>query len=250
MTVSPITPPELPKRFYAQATAVETAGGHQVHLDGRALRTPGKAVIQLSAQETAQETAAEWAAQGERIDPSTMPMTRLVNTIVDGVVPDPAAIRDDLSRYVETDLLVYRAEGPEGLCRRQSEGWDPILAWAQERIGGPFHMATGVMHVAQPPQTLERFRAILSQTSDPFRVAALHQMTTLTGSAILALAVAEERVTGADAFELAHVDEDWNISLWGDDAEAAARRAARRADMLVAERLYRQMSGQMPANHS
>ncbi|RIY01539.1 ATPase [Aureimonas flava] len=227
--------PELPKRFYADVTVEETADGFEIRLDGRPVRTPARRLLALSARAPADIVAAEWAGQGTHIDPATMPVTRLVNTVLDGVATDPAATRTDLGRYAETDLLAYRADEPERLVARQAEAWDPMIEWVAERFGARVAVASGVMHVAQAPATLEALRARLDAETDPFRLAAIHQMTTLTGSLILALAVAEGRLGAPEAWRLAHVDEDWNISLWGEDAEASARREARFADMRAAE---------------
>ncbi len=236
---NPIQKPELPKRFYTDVTVEETAEGFEIRLDGRPVRTPARTLLALPARAPAEAVAAEWAGQGTHIDPATMPVTRLVNTVLDGVANDPNATRADLARYAETDLIAYRADEPERLAKRQAEAWDPLAAWLEERFGVRIATAAGVMHVAQPPETLEALRARLGEESDPFRLAAIHQMTTLTGSLILALAVAADRLDAAEAWRLAHVDEDWNISLWGEDEEAKARREARFADMRAADLLLR-----------
>ncbi len=234
-----IQKPELPKRFYKDVTIETGASGFEVRLDGRPVRTPARTLLALSSQRVADAVAAEWAAQGTHIDPATMPVTRLANTVLDGVAKDPGATRDDLGRYAETDLIAYRADAPERLVARQAEAWDPLVAWVEERFGVRLAVASGVMHVAQETATLEALRARLHEEADPFRLAAIHQMTTLTGSLILALAVADGRLDAAEAWRLAHVDEDWNISLWGEDDEASARREARFADMRAADQLLK-----------
>lgn len=252
MTETIPKPPELPRRFYESASVAEADGRWRVLLDGRLVRTPGRAVLETQSPALADAVAQEWSAQGERIDPSTMPLTRLLNTAIDGVAPRLAETRDDLARYVETDLLFYRADSPQRLVARQAEGWGPIVDWAGERIGGAFEITFGVMHVAQPPQAVQAFKALLSTITDPLEMAALHQMTTLTGSVLLAVAVLEGRLNAETAFALAHVDEDWNIELWGEDEEAAQRRALRRADMVASGHAI-SLAGrrdQIPANQS
>jgi len=224
----------LPKRFYQTVTLAEAAGGFSVLLDGRPVKTPGRRPLAVPLPAAAEILAAEWEAQRERIDPATMPMTRLVNTVIEAIADDPAPVRDDIGRYVETDLLFYRAGSPERLVQRQREGWDPILDWAKDSFGGRFVLAEGVMHVAQPPASVEAFRTWLTKIDDPFCIAAMHQATTLTGSALLALAVAEGRLSAKEAWSLGHLDEDWNIEQWGADAEAAARRGQRWEEMRVA----------------
>ena len=234
--MSPAAPerPVLPKRFYADAAVAPDGSAFAVHLDGRGIRTPLRRPLQVPTAALAEAVAAEWRAQGEWIDPATMPLTRLLNTAVDGVADTLAATRDDLAAYVETDLLFYRAGEPERLVARQDAVWSPVVAWAERRLGARFSLAEGVMHVAQPPSSIAAFRNWASGFHDPLLVAALHQMTTLTGSALLTLAVTERHRTPAEAWSAAHLDEDWNIALWGADDEAAARRAARERDFLAA----------------
>lgn len=228
------TRPELPKRFYTSVDVVPGPDGYAVQLDGRGVRTPARAHLTIPSETVAQAVAGEWRAQERVIDPATMPVTRLVNTVIDGVAPNPEPIRRDLERYAETDLLAYRAEGPDRLVQRQSERWDPIVRWAEGEVAALFAVGQGVMFVAQPPETVDALRRRLNAERDPFRVAALHQATTLTGSLLLALALAGGRLDAAAAWSLAHLDEDWNIELWGEDEEARARRDARFADMQAA----------------
>jgi chaperone required for assembly of F1-ATPase len=173
--------------------------------------------------------------QGERIDPATMPLTKLANSAIDGVSGREQAVIDDIMAYAGSDLLCYRADGPRGLIDAQREHWDPVLAWAKSEFGAPLTLAEGIVHVTQPQASLDRLRDRLAGR-DPFSLAALHVMTALSGSALLALAVAEARMTAEEAWEAAHVDEDWQIAQWGEDAEAASRRAARRRDFTAAAR--------------
>jgi chaperone required for assembly of F1-ATPase len=225
---------ELPKRFY-ETVSVETEDGvYAIRLDGRSVRTPSRRVLVAPSRRIAEIIAAEWRGQGERIDPATMPATRLANTVIDGIADDPLPVRDDAARFAETDLLFYRADAPERLVERQRLSWDPIVAWAERLAGGRFVLGQGVMHVAQPPATLEGVRRVLSSETNPFRIAALHQMTTLTGSVLIALAVMHGHLDVDQAWVAAHVDEDWNIEQWGADEEAEARRARRFADMRAA----------------
>lgn len=230
--------PELPKRFYKDVgIAAQDGGGFAVLLDGRSVRTPARRPLVLPSAMLADDVADEWRAQGERIDPATMPLTRLVNTVLDGIADDPSPVRDDLAQYAETDLLFYRAGAPDRLVERQKEGWDPVLGWMEALLGVRFVLGEGVMHVAQPDTAVRAVRDRLTSRQDPFALAALHQITTLTGSAILALAVADARLDEEDAWRLAHIDEDWNRELWGEDEEATARRDARFAEMRAAARV-------------
>ncbi|MBO0902496.1 ATP12 family chaperone protein [Jiella sonneratiae] len=231
--------PELPKRFYKEVTLAETPAGFAVELDGRPVRTPARHPLAVRQAHVAEALVEEWAAQGDRIDPATMPLTRLVNTTIDGILADPEPVRDDIARFAETDLLFYRAGEPDRLVTRQRERWDPLLDWAEGRFGARFVLAQGVMHVAQPEASLQAIRDHLARIRDGYAVAALHQVTTLTGSALIALAVADGRLDVEEAWALAHLDEDWNVEQWGRDAEAEQRRALRFREMAAAALLLR-----------
>lgn len=228
--------PLLPRRFYKTATTQEGPAGWRVLLDGRAARTPRKRELALPSRPLAEAIAAEWQAQGDRIDPGTMPLTKLVNTAIDGIVGHEAVVRAEIVKFAGSDLLCYRADSPEGLVVRQAELWDPVLDWARAALAARFVLAAGLMPVAQPQPALDAVAARLADV-DAFRLTALHVITTLTGSCLLALAHLDGVLDEAQAWAAAHVDEDWQIAHWGEDGEAAARRAKRRAEMAAACRL-------------
>lgn len=224
----------LPKRFYKEVSTDKVEEGHRILLDGRPVRTPGKKLLAVPTQPIATRLVAEWDGQGEEIDPAKMPVTRLVNTAVDGVAENFDAVFDEIVRFAGTDMLCYRADSPAGLVERQREGWDPILRWAANNRGARFILIEGVMHQEQPAPAIEAFSEALSSFRDPLALACLHTVTTLTGSALLALALAEGVIDADRAWALAHVDEDWQIEHWGTDEEAFRRRELRRAEMDVA----------------
>jgi chaperone required for assembly of F1-ATPase len=176
--------------------------------------------------------AAEWEAQRDVVDPAKMPLTRLANSIIDGVTDAAAAVAADAGKYLASDLLCYRAEAPERLVARQAGAWDPVLAWAHAALGARFVLAQGMVFAAQPETALAAARAALPR--DPWRLGAFHAVTTLTGSALLALALLHGRLTTEEAWQAAHVDEDWNMEFWGRDELALERRAARFAEMQAA----------------
>jgi chaperone required for assembly of F1-ATPase len=227
----------LPKRFYKNvAIKDEGEGGAALLLDGKKVRTPGKALLALPARALADAVAEEWRAQGKRIDPATIPLTKLANSAIDGVKGREQAVIDDIVKYAGSDLLCYRAEAPEGLIAAQAKHWDPVLAWAKATLDAPLKLSEGVVHVAQPQASLEQIRAELERF-DAFSLAALHVMTTLAGSALLALAVARGLLTPEEGWKAAHVDEDFQISQWGEDEEVARRRVLRWRDFAASARL-------------
>jgi chaperone required for assembly of F1-ATPase len=218
----------LRKRLYATAGVKEAEGGFAATLDGKPIRTPSGRIVAAPSRTIADAVAAEWEAQKETIDPVTMPMTRFANSVVDAVVDRVAIVRDDIAKYLGSDLLFYRAGHPESLVAREAQHWDPVLFWAADALGAHFILAQGVMPVAQPEQALAAARNALPH--DPWAVAALHVMTTLTGSALLALALHHGARDAEQVWAAAHVDEEFNAEQWGEDAEVTARRAARKLD--------------------
>jgi chaperone required for assembly of F1-ATPase len=226
----------LPKSFYKEvAIKDEDGGAASLRLDGKAVRTPGKALLVLPSRALAEAIAEEWRAQGMRIDPSTMPLTRLANSAIDGVKGREQAVVGDIVNYAGSDLLCYRAKAPKGLVEAQSAGWDDVLAFAREQLKAPLVLAEGVVHVAQPQASLAKIRREI-EGLDAFSLAALHVMTALTGSALLALAVLRGKLIPEQAWKAAHVDEDFQISRWGVDEEAKKRREHRWRDFAAAAR--------------
>jgi chaperone required for assembly of F1-ATPase len=228
--------PSRPKRFFSNVAIKDEGADVGVLLDGKPVRTPGRAHFVLPNAALAEAIAEEWRGQGERIDPETMPLTRLANSVIDGVKGREGAVIDDILNYAGSDLLCYRADGPKGLVALQAKHWDPIIAWARQDLGAPMRLAGGVMHVEQPPASLASIKKRLN-TFDPWGLAALHVMTGLSGSALLALAVALRRLTPEEAWAAAHVDEDWQISQWGEDEEAKERSENRLRDFAAAARM-------------
>lgn len=226
--------PTKPKRFYKEAAAAQGPNGFVLTLDGRAARTPGKAPLALPTQALGDAVAAEWSAQGETIDPATMPLTRIANSAIDGVAREMEAVRAELLRYAGSDLVMYRAGGPEGLVQAQADAWDPVLTWAHKTLGARFVLSQGVTFVEQPETSLVRIGAVLERETSPFRLAALHVMTTLSGSVLLALMHAAGAIDAALAWRAAHADELFQESRWGVDAEAAERRVRRETEFQAA----------------
>jgi chaperone required for assembly of F1-ATPase len=222
--------PQRRARFYKEANAGDAAeGGYPVLLDGRTVRTPAKRPLAAPTRPLAEALAAEWRAQQDHVDPATMPLTRLANSIIDGVAAQPQPVRAEVEKYLGTDLLFYRAEGPEGLLAVQARHWDPLIEWARDTHGARFVLAQGIVHAKQSPEALTAMATAIP--SDPWPLGAVNVVTTLTGSALIALALAAGRITADDAWTIAHVDEDWNMETWGRDEMALQRRNFRRLEL-------------------
>lgn len=229
----------LPKRFYREAASAPHEHGYVLTLDGRPARTPRKRPLALASSEAMAAIVAEWQAQESVIDPATMPVTRIVNSALDGVADMMDAVRDEIASYAGSDLVCYRAADPEPLIAAQQEAWDPVLAFARDELGALFVCVTGLTHVAQPEASLQRVRERLAGVNDPVVLAALHVMTTLTGSTLIALAVQAGQLSPEAAWNAAHVDELHQERFWGRDEEAATRRERRRTEFLAAAALVR-----------
>ncbi len=224
--------PALRQRFYQKATVAAGPDGHVVGLDDKPVRTPARKLLAAPTAALAEAIAAEWEAQRGLIDPANMPVTRLANAIIDGVAESPDPVADEIKKYLASDLLFYRAGVPQQLRERQAGHWDPILTWARNRFGAEFTVGEGVIHVRQPEAALEA--AGKAVPIDPWRLGAVHAITTLTGSALIALAMLHGAVTPDTAWQAAHVDEDWNMEQWGRDEMALQRRAFRFAELQAA----------------
>jgi chaperone required for assembly of F1-ATPase len=229
--------PNLRARFYREAQAGEAPEGFPVLLDGKPVRTPARNLLAAPARVLAEALAAEWEAQTDRIDPAAMPLTRLANSIIDGVARNPAPVSAEIENYLGTDLLFYRAPDPAGLVASQSEHWDPIVEWARDTLGARFVLVEGVLHAAQPAAAISAAVVAIpkgANTKEAWQLGALNVVTTLTGSALLALALAAGRIGTDEAWAAANVDEDWNVDFWGRDELAMQRRNYRFAEMQAA----------------
>lgn len=223
------------KRFYTAAEAVETEEGWGVRLDGRPVRTPAKAPLVVPYRALGLAIVAEWAAQDDMIEPRSMPVTGLANAAIDRLGPHREAFVGELARYAETDLLCYRAEGPDDLIAAQAAAWDPLLDWAGRRYDVGFAVTSGVLHVPQPPATVARLGAALAGRDD-FALVAMQPLVTISGSLVIALALAEGAIDAETGWSASQVDEAYQVAHWGDDDLAIAARASRRADFDAAAR--------------
>lgn len=223
------------KRFWKDVSIEREDGGWGIRLDGRPVKTPTRASLVVPTEALAEAIAEEWRAVGETIDPRAMPLTGLANAAIDRVAPDRGAFAEGLARYAEADLACYRAEGPRALIERQVESWDALLGWARRRFDVDFATTSGLMHVAQPPATLEQLSHAVAAL-DTFRLAGLSPLVTIGGSLVAALAVAEKARTPEQAWDAVSIDESWQLEQWGSDAEAEAALENRKRDFLAAAR--------------
>ena len=231
--------PEKRRRFYETVSSAAFAGvgGFEVLLDGKPAHTPAGRILAAPSAPLAQAIAAEWQAQGAVINPASMPLTRLANSIIDGVSERVDAVAAEVKKYLASDLICYRATSPQNLVERQAQHWDPIVSWADAALGARFLVTDGVVHVAQPDAALAAAGATVPR--DAWRLGAVHAATTLAGSALIALALAEGRLSADEAWIAAHIDEDWNIAQWGEDEFAKERRAFRFAEFAAAAMVLR-----------
>ena len=217
------------KRFWKQAEAGREGGGWSIALDGRPVRTPKRAPLVVESPALAEAIAEEWNAVGEDIDPTRMPLTGIANAAIDIAGADPAAFAEPIAAYAESDLFCYREDRDPALQAEQITGWNPLLAWAEQRYGIEFALAEGVLPIEQPAPTIAALReAVLSH--DPFRLAPLTLLVTIGGSLVAGLALIEKAFASAELWNAVSLDELYQESRWGADSEAQKARARREAD--------------------
>ncbi len=230
------------KRFWKQATAAREDGGWTIQLDGKLVRTPARRLLTVPTERLAQAIAGEWNLAGETIDPRTMPLTGIANAAIDQVATDPGSFSTGLASYGESDLACYRAERPRELVARQEKSWDQLLAWARRRFDVDFRTTSGIVHVAQPEETVHRLAHAVASL-DPFRLAGLSPLVTIGGSLVAALAIAEGQVSAEQAWGAVTIDEQWQSEQWGADVEAEAALEAKRSDFFAAAQFLELLSG-------
>ncbi|CUH67069.1 ATP12 chaperone protein [Thalassovita gelatinovora] len=226
-----------PKRFWKEATPEPVENGWQVALDGRPVRTPAKRLMVLPTQELAQAVASEWDAQEAEIDPSVMPFTRMSNSALDKVAVQHDAVAEMLAEYGGSDLLCYRATHPQALISRQADAWDPVLDWAAQNLGIQLQVVSGVMPVVQSQADLTQMQQLVQQLDD-FRLAAFHDLVSMSGSLILAFAAVRNFSETEYIWQVSRVDETWQAEQWGVDEEAAAQAEYKRQEFLHAKRFF------------
>ncbi|MCA8879535.1 MAG: ATPase [Rhodobacteraceae bacterium] len=225
------------RRFWRESDVVATPGGFELRLDGRGLRTPAKAPLTLPSRALAEAIRAEWDAQAEKIDPRSMPLTRLANSAVDTVAVQQRAVAEVVAAYGESDLVCYRADAPDALAERQAKGWDPLVDWAATSLGAPLKIGTGVMFIRQSDAALAALASRV-HALDPWDLAALHELVALSGSLVIGLAVIEAVQPHEALWRVSRIDEDWQQELWGVDEEAAAAAALKAEAFLDAARFH------------
>ena len=226
-----------PRRFYKTATSTPVEGGWGILLDGKALRSPAKRPFVLPTEALAQAIAEEWQTQGEKVEPSSMPLMQFAATAIDRLADNCAALVDEIAGYGRSDLVCYRAAEPPSLVRRQEETWQPLIAWAAERYDIALNVTSAIVAVEQPAHTFATFRRVL-EACDLFALTALAGATGIAGSLVIGLALMEGRLSANEAADAALLDELFQAEKWGSDPEAERRRAAIRADLQAAKRFH------------
>lgn len=227
-----------PKRFWTQTRADACDGGFTVYLDSRTVRTPAKSAFVLPTRALAEAAASEWDAQQDYIDPNGMPITRMANSALDKVSVQHAEVADLLAAYGDSDMTCYRADHPDALIARQAEGWDPLLDWVEDAFAARLTPRTGIMHRPQQPEALTRLAREV-HALDPFKLAAFHDLVSLSGSLVIALALTRARLDPETAWALSRIDEDWQAEQWGEDEEAVEHASLKRQAFLDAVLFFR-----------
>ena len=223
------------KRFWKDVEAVPWGTGWTIELDGRPVRTPARALLQLPSEPLARAIAEEWRNARDTVEPRAMRLTGLANAALDQVQPNIEAFAAGLARYGESDLLTYRADAPRKLIDRQAAIWDPLLQWARRRFDVDFVVTQGISYVPQAPNTVTRLAHAVAAL-DSFELAGLSPLVTIGGSLVAALAVAKGDIDADQAWGAVSLDEAWQLEQWGSDAEAEAVLEGRRREFMAGAR--------------
>jgi chaperone required for assembly of F1-ATPase len=221
------------KKFYKQASVQPAAEGFAIELDGRPVRTPGKAILALASRALADAIAAEWQGQEDTIQPESMPLTRLANSALDVVAANRVQVVETIAGYGGSDLLCYWADGPADLVERQAEIWQPLLDWAAGELGARLQTTSGIGFVEQPQEALTALRRAVDMHDD-MELAALHDLTTICGSLVVGLAGLREYLGLEETWRAGNLDADYQSDRWGQDSEAAARERRLRGELASA----------------
>ncbi len=232
---------QVAKRFWKDVSVKPEGDMFSIWLDTRQMKTPLKATLAVPTRAYAEGIAAEWDAVEGEIKPLTMHLTRAANATIDYVIAKRAEVAEMLAEYASTDLICYRAEGPEALVDRQADAWDPLLKWAV-KLGAPLTPTQGVIPIAQPENSLKTLRSLV-QEIDAWRLTAFHDLVTISGSLIIGFAVFRGKLTAEDAWQLSRIDESWQEEQWGEDAEATATAIHKRDEFLKAAHLLSLLDG-------
>jgi len=218
-------------RFYRDVSVVSAGQSYRVLLDGKPIHTPAGAELAIPTRALADAIAEEWRSQGEKVRPETMVLTKLANTAIDRVAVHRRTAIAQILSFAQSDLLCYRAETPESLVALQHRVWDPILDWAKARYGATLACGTGIGFVEQAEEPLSALERALDEY-DSFELSGVHAAATMLGSAVIALAMAEQRLSAEEAFAAAQLDENYQADKWGRDLEAEKLRAGKQAELI------------------
>ncbi len=225
------------KRFWSAVSISEEGKGFAVRLDNRAVKTPAKRDLILPTEVVAERVAAEWEAQVETVNPASMPWTRSANAAIDKVAVQRGEVAAHLQDYAGSDLLCYRADGPDSLVARQAKAWDALLDWAQENFGARLLVTQGVMPIEQDQSQVAILGRAMQSMTD-FQLTGFHDLVTLSGSYVIGLAAAKDHLPAADLWSVSRLDEDWQIEQWGEDEEASAHAALKKESFLHAREVF------------
>lgn len=228
------------KRFYKTVSVEARDEGLAVMLDGRPVRTPAKALLVVPHRMLAEAVAGEWDAQGEEVRPTEMPLTAIACTAIDLVAKDRAAACEELLSFAEHELLCYRAEGPEELVARQEQVWRPLLDWLEATHRARLTVGSGLLALQQPAEALAALRGVL-EGYDALALTGLATAVRACGSLVVGLALAERRLSAAEAFAASELEETFQIERWGEDPIAGERRDGIRRDLEAAARFFQSL---------
>jgi len=215
-------------------TVKSTPGGFVISYNGKKLETPAGVALVVPTQSLAEAIVVE-KPLNRRVDFKTMPLLQLAVTAIDVVKPTRDEIINRIVAYAGSEMLCHRAEHPPALVQEQEKIWQPLLDWCAGRFHAPLRNGTGIMPIAQPPESIAALRKIV-EAYDVFRLTGLSTAVAASGSLVLGLALEVAHINGEQAGHAAELDAEHQMKDWGDDPEIQVRIESTRRELALCER--------------
>ena len=195
----------------------------EILLDKRILKTPMQKDLIFSNYKIAKETALEWDIDEKEINTENMVFYGLISTAIDKISNDKVSYIENVLGFINTDLICYRADGPNELVDLQNNSWNPIISFIKKYIDVELKFFIGVMPSKQSLDIFNRLKTLINSFSD-IEISALHRMTNLTGSIFISICILKGDVLKNEAFELSFLDELYQAKNWGIEEESLDKR--------------------------
>ncbi|XP_062508283.1 ATP synthase mitochondrial F1 complex assembly factor 2-like isoform X1 [Corticium candelabrum] len=203
------------KRFYENVGIRKTSEGYAVALDGRVVKTPLRNELLVPSESLAVAIAAEWDAQWEKIQPSGMHLTSLCMTAIDKLSETTRESQvSDILPFLQTDCSCFRVSEPDDFVKLQTDTWDPIIDWFQNKFDVKLKVSTGLLEAFQEIETMDRVRDVL-MTYDPHVLLGVHSAVSSLSSLVIAMGLVGNFISVEKAVQAANLESEYQTKKWG-----------------------------------